>query len=349
MNHTGYSLRIIRSPADIEAATEEWRQLVLADPTATPFQLPEMVLPLHLLQHDPGSPYIATLRATNGSLKALLPLQLRTSGVGLSRTTLSAMTGWHASFFSGVTAADTPNGLERLISMLQQRSDWDLCDLRFVRENTPLLHALQPQTIRHGVAMVIAPLATSGTSFSSRKLAVERRRIERQGTMVFTASEPPDRLAEVASVLGQFHSERWSATPDALEFHTPGRVALLAGMLASLGSALRAGTLRLDGKILAVHIAVRHHSAQYCWRVGHDSAFRLRSPGRILYEAMIRQAMTEGCDRYELGRGEEPYKQKWEPTSIPLHRAALRSRSWRAELSRFRASISSTMNSSTDQ
>ena len=52
---------------------------------------------------------------------------------------------------------------------------------------------------------------------------------------------------------------------------------------------------------------------------------------------MIAEAFATGCERCDLGRGEEPYKELWATETRPLVRVMLPGRTWRARLAALRA------------
>lgn len=74
---------------------------------------------------------------------------------------------------------------------------------------------------------------------------------------------------------------------------------------------LRLFMLRLEGRPLAMCLALQAHGACHLLKAGYDMAFSRHSPGNILMHAVMRECFAAGVARVELNGDSEPYKLCW--------------------------------------
>lgn len=67
-------------------------------------------------------------------------------------------------------------------------------------------------------------------------------------------------------------------------------------------------TLRVDGRLAAVHLGMRTETALHHWFTAYDRRLYKYSPGLILLLELAREASKRGIRRIDLGRGPEQWK-----------------------------------------
>jgi CelD/BcsL family acetyltransferase involved in cellulose biosynthesis len=124
---------------------------------------------------------------------------------------------------------------------------------------------------------------------------------------------------------GCFASLRWAA------FHRDVARRLLAE------GRLRLSMLELEGTAVAAEYHLAGSQATYAYQGGVDPARLAEEPGRLSTICSIKQAIAERHARFELLRGDEPYKAHWRATPTETRRlqaapprawARLRHRTW---------------------
>ncbi len=79
-------------------------------------------------------------------------------------------------------------------------------------------------------------------------------------------------------------------------------------------SALYAGD-----RLIAAHLGLCTRSNLHLWFPAYDSEFHRYSPGLIMLLMMAQAASERGITRFELGPGEEPYKQQFKSADHMIH------------------------------
>jgi CelD/BcsL family acetyltransferase involved in cellulose biosynthesis len=319
--------------AALDALGPEWDALADTVPGCSYYQTATATLAL-AIRNDPAlRPAVLTARDATGALCGVLPLAIRTRD---ARRTLVPLVEWHASVFD--TIAGSPSIAQALWrGSTQLISGWDVADLRYVPDHALLRQAIPAGWSADGVAKRL-PLDRGAWAATPPKFAVEMRRLSRRGELVFAPTTPRSSLPELIERFAALHTARWHSEGPAAEFaDEAGRARLTALLVPATDQGVaRIGTLQLDDEIIAVHIAFWWHRVHYTWRIAHAPGWKPYSIGMMLYDLMFRAAADEGAVAAELGRGDEPYKERWHPVSSPLwrrlsHGPTLRGRLGRAK------------------
>lgn len=77
-------------------------------------------------------------------------------------------------------------------------------------------------------------------------------------------------------------------------------------------------TLLVEGQVAAVHLGMVTPTAFHYWFPTYNPEFRRYSPGQILLLHMIEAATEQNLQRFDFGKGEESYKQKFATDSFTL-------------------------------
>ena len=108
----------------------------------------------------------------------------------------------------------------------------------------------------------------------------------------------------------------------AFETRTP----LFAGQL----SALYAGD-----RLVACHLGLRSGPVCHIWFITYDPEYSAYSPGLLLLMGMAEAAEAAGLSLFDLGRGEQSYKQRFQTGFVPLGEGAVSRPTWLAGAVRF--------------
>ncbi len=225
----------------------------------------------------------------------------------------------------------------RIIAALDERRErWDLCDLQDLREDSPLARAvsaggLRSEFVEQYVCSSIA-LPSAADEFHAglphglkRNLRRCREKLERLGAVAFETVQGAA-VCEALHCLFDLHRARWQAKENgsgmlagnAMEaFHRGAAVAL------SEGGRARFHVLRLDGRIVAVTYILAHGERAGGYLGGFDPALAAFSPGALLLEYAIDEAIRAGAREFDFLRGEEAYKRDWGAVPYRTYRLRL--------------------------
>jgi CelD/BcsL family acetyltransferase involved in cellulose biosynthesis len=146
-----------------------------------------------------------------------------------------------------------------------------------------------------------------------RGLRRRRRRLDAEGRVEVAIADGrtdlDDLLAESIRVEGLGWKGR-RRTAIGSERATTGFYRDVARWAAARGT-LRLAFLRLDGRSLAVDIAIEDGGRHYLLKTGYDPDFRHLAPGLLLRLAMIERAFSSGLRSYEFLGTDEPWKLAW--------------------------------------
>jgi len=74
---------------------------------------------------------------------------------------------------------------------------------------------------------------------------------------------------------------------------------------------LKVALLRVNGRAVAMHLALESDGRYYMLKTGYDVAFKQAGPGRLLDYEMASRAFSEGLKSFEFLGADEPYKLDW--------------------------------------
>lgn len=324
---------ILSSSEDLERFEDEWFDLWSRCPGASPFQSPDWLIPwwknfgagkvwAHLVRDDSGPAGIAPLY-------------------------ISEKNGRSEAFFIGTGVSDCLDFLIRPDSSLQAAAclcesiarglgPLDGCDLQEVSADSPLLRAdltaacrmkIEPHNLRFVVAL------PESMELYLRVLANKHRNNLRRAKRLLRESGPAeietpdaDTLDSFLDALFSLHGRRWA------EIRQPG--VLQGEVMRSFhgevcSRMLKRGLLRLYRMSLGNRPAAALYSFQrggrvYCYLSGFDPEMGRCSPGMVLLEHAIEEAIGEGVREFDFLRGDEEYKMKWNPEPRRNYRVFLK-------------------------
>ena len=245
--------------------------------------------------------------------------------------------------------ADLPDVAEALVDLLASAAGpheahpdpWDAVDLRRLRDGDPALGALRDAFDRHAAGAgwsvvvevedvcpvaVLRPdagiddfLATLGKK-ERHEIRRKVRRAEAAGSVELVRSADP--LSDLDAFI-DLHQKRWGA--DGLFPPTEGgamsrRFFARLFDLCAPESFLDLRFLEVDGRRIAAGVTFEDASAVYYYNAGVDPEARDLSPGVVMVERYVRDALDRGKVRLDFLRGDEAYKYEWGAVDSPIRR-----------------------------
>lgn len=153
--------------------------------------------------------------------------------------------------------------------------------------------------------------------------ARRRRGLERDhGLVTFTFSEPDHAVLD--QVL-RWKSDQYRRTGRRDVFAEPGMKRLVHDLLDTQDSEFAAplAVLRAGNEIVAAHLGLRSPAILAWWFPVYATRFSRYSPGLILCLEVLRAMGDQGLHVLDLGKGDEPYKQRLANAEIPLLQGAV--------------------------
>jgi CelD/BcsL family acetyltransferase involved in cellulose biosynthesis len=182
------------------------------------------------------------------------------------------------------------------------------------------LAGLVPRCEQHEAAAVLELADTwEGVMESLDKkkrheLRRKRRRFEEQvGAPVLERRHGDDAVAA-------FSDLHRSAGGDKARFMTKEMEAFFAALHRDAGGVI--DFLVAGGRHIAAAFGFEDQDTYYLYNSGFDTAHAGASPGIVLVELLMRQAVSSGRDRFDFLKGEETYKFRLGASARPLYRVA---------------------------
>jgi CelD/BcsL family acetyltransferase involved in cellulose biosynthesis len=295
-----------------------WTDLWRRDPTATPFQSPQWILPW--FKHFGSGDVLALVERNNGELSALAPLFILRDDDDPSDSLGMLIGSGNSDYLDILTTSDA--SVDQLVARLAS-ADCAMWDLQQLRATSSLLKAVAPPGYEDAVedhdACVVLSIDGAGESLENlvsthfrKKLRYYRRALEREGS-VSIETPVPDTIDAFMDALFALHAARWKqrGLPGMLaaevdqSFHRE----VARGMLAT--GALRMYAIRAAERIVAVFYGFAHHGTVYYYLSGYDPALERLSIGNLIVAHAIEQAVHDGANVFDFLRGAEEYKYAW--------------------------------------
>lgn len=157
------------------------------------------------------------------------------------------------------------------------------------------------------------------TSSSLRSTTARRRRnlVRDHGPVSLEFSEPDHAILDQ---LIEWKSEQYRRTGRRDPFSQPGVRPLVHELLdtADTGFAAPLTVLRAGDEIVAAHLGLRSATTLAWWFPVYDTRYHRYSPGLILCLELLRAMPGQGLRSLDLGKGDEPYKQRLANAEIHL-------------------------------
>jgi CelD/BcsL family acetyltransferase involved in cellulose biosynthesis len=349
-----------------EIAETDWDRLVAATAWATPFSR-------HCVQKAWWDAYGATahdqtleiVAEATDRLVGIAPLMHRHElepGDVAARTMLRHASGlpfravpesatavffgasYHSDYATVLAApADLPAVCDAIAAFLarQDRSRWDVVDLRRLRQGDPATDELMAAFDRRCEEAClcatrevedVCPVVTlpEGVDFEGylgtlgkkerHEIRRKMRRAEAAGTVALESSADP--LADLDEFVA-LHQKRWGA--EGLFPPTEGGAAsrcFFHGLFADCApkGVLDLSFLTVGGRRIAAGVTFDDGGTTYYYNAGVEPDARELSPGVVMVGRYIQRAIDRGRRRLDFLRGNEPYKYEWGAVDVPIER-----------------------------
>jgi CelD/BcsL family acetyltransferase involved in cellulose biosynthesis len=309
----------IESPTVAAKLEDEWWELWSRCPMATPFQSPAWLLPWWEA-FTPGRLCMVTAREAE-RLVALAPLYLEQGPHGARLLPLGAsISDHHDVLLDPEFATAACGGLAAYLARCGPI--WESWELGELAPDAAALRLLAPagceDRIEPSSACPVLCLPSSGTieaHVSSRKrrdITMARNRAGRRGAVEIVPADRNSALPMLENLF-RLHRARWQSRGGAgvladsrvQRFHRAAVPRLLQAGL------LRLCELRIAGDTAGVHYGLQHRVRAFAYISGFDPRYAFESPGTILIEYALNQAISDGAREFHFLRGREDYKYQW--------------------------------------
>lgn len=319
----------------LEALRPEWSALWERAPAATPFQSPEWLLPWW--RHFGGEGLWTLALRREGRLVGLAPFFVHTDPEhGARQVTLVGNGPTDHLDLLLHPEIEREGGAAVLAHLAERRDAWDICDFRDLPAGSALLRAPLPAQVS-GDEEEEEPCPTLVLPDSEERfpqlvpgkllgtLRYRRRRAEKLGEVRFEEATE-ETVQEIFATLLRLHGARWAERGEEGVLRGPGVEAfhrdVLVGFLAR--GWLRLHALRVADRVVAVHYGFVARERGYSYISGFAPDFEKVSPGGLVVEHAIRDALRQGAREFDFLRGREPYKYAWGAVDRPQYRRRLK-------------------------
>jgi CelD/BcsL family acetyltransferase involved in cellulose biosynthesis len=325
-------MHIVFSEDGRDFQAHDWSDLVREDPSGTFFQLPRYLkLYWEEFGETPEHLLLAFAEDDDGTQVAAVAFE-RIGG------TLRFLGGTEVTDYQGPVAA--PGAHERvakeLWSALVAREDWTTADLGGLPEDGPWVHLLRGSAASQGLAVLedddqngIAPfidLPPTWDAYLEGLPAKLRHEIRRKAKKLESEAGPfrvvTADATTLAPMLDRFvELHRTSEGPKGV-FMVPG----MEIFFRRLGEAFcpdgvfRLNMIEVGGTFVAGTIGFSFAETTYLYNSAFDRAWGALAPGMVLVAEDIRLAIEEGCTRFDLLKGDYPYKYRFGATPKRVRR-----------------------------
>ena len=306
---------------DLIQLRDEWRDLLLRSPSATPFQSPEWLI-TWWKYFGKGRLQVISLRS-EGRLAGLAPLFIFSPPEGEQRDIRFIGTGITDYLDFVLEPGLGLTGTSLILDHLGAKgSEWDICDFHELRPESTLLEISFPdelhtcRLIQDFCPVLLLP-ANAEEYYRSLSGTFHTRLIRAKKSLTGSGAE----LVEAdAATLPYFLEELFRLHGAAWEYRdqtgvlSDSTIRSFHSEVASLfmeSGCLRLFGLRQKDKLLAVIYALASGSKLFFYIGGHDPAFARLSPGTVLMALVIELAISEGFREIDFLRGNEKYKFNW--------------------------------------
>jgi CelD/BcsL family acetyltransferase involved in cellulose biosynthesis len=298
---------------------QDWSGLVAGDPEGTFFHIPRY-LKLYWEEFGDEAELLLSFGAEDGEVLGAAAFER----IG---TELRFLGGTEVTDYMGPVAAPGAEDAlaKELVAALARRDDWSRADLRGLPEGSRWLERLSQAAADAGLSVErgedgVAPLLLLAGSYEeylaglpiklrheigrkSRRLAAEAGRYR-----VVLATEE-----SLGADLDRFVALHRASEGPKGKFMQPG----MEIFFRRLGEAFlpdrifRLAFLEIEGHRVAGAIGFSFRETFYLYNSAFDREWSRLSPGMVLVAELIRQAIAEGCTRFDMLKGDLAYKYRF--------------------------------------
>jgi CelD/BcsL family acetyltransferase involved in cellulose biosynthesis len=203
--------------------------------------------------------------------------------------------------------------------------DWDVLLLSDLAPDRPLVQALQEVFAAQGRALHVEtpsripfghlPLTWDlylASLSSSRRQAIRqsRKKFETAVGGRFYQCTDNTKLTQIFQRLSELHRMRWEGRSKHHSFASPRYLAFHQALVETLGltGQLRLYCLEVAERVIAVLYCYRYKNTLCYFQSGFDPSLSDISPGQVLIAYVIENAIAEGCDIFDMLKGDYGHK-----------------------------------------
>lgn len=326
------SAEVIKEAADLDALSDEWRQLAVAAGNA--FLTPEWFAAWAKHYGQRSSPFVVTVRDRPGHLVGLLPLARTNRTIHFAGANVG---DWFGPLVRAGCDADVARAAARAIATASRAP----VVLHNVDRSASWIQALMDAAPRQRNRLQLQenvipfiPLPATWEEFANERsrnfrsqVGRKERKLLRSHAARFRLACDPNLIATDMKTFFALHESRWAATGGS----TLTRGAVQSYHADFAEAALRQGWLRLwfleaQGQDVAAWYGWRVGDRYFYFNGGWDPAWSDASVGLVLMAHSIRSAIEEGAAEYNFLLGDEDYKARFASAYRPVETVVLAQR-----------------------
>ena len=216
---------------------------------------------------------------------------------------------------------------EALLQWLSNQSDWDICCLSMLPDNSKIARALANQLNVAKWSLTVERTPNSAIDLpSSWEGFVERlagdfrplvtrypKRLSNRYRVRIHRCDSVEELDRALEVLFSLHQKRWNQVNESGSFGCEQRrqfYRLMSESFLQMGW-LELWLLELDGVDVAAQFCFRYRKTAYILQEGFDPTFSGDKVGYVLRSAVLRHLIDSGIQKYDFLGGFNNHKQNW--------------------------------------
>lgn len=235
----------------------------------------------------------------------------------------------HTDYNNFILLKQKPKCVKLFLDCLKKFSDWDLLDLRDIREGSSTAEALyfvSASNKNSGLKLIYGTYCPSiilpksidvfvkGLSRNMRKnLRKRMKRLRKKYKVEFKTQRDFSSVEEAMKAFFRLHQKRWRskgkggafASENFKNFHLD-----VAKVFDEKGW-LDLRFLTVDGKPIAAAYTFDYNLKKYGYLTGFDPEFEKYGVGNLLKFHLVEECIKRGFIEYDLTRGFESYKARW--------------------------------------
>ena len=317
---------------EVAALEPEWNGLLAGSDTDTIFLTFEWITAYLRWIAGDAAPTVLVAREA-GEIVGIAPLMIATrtdSGAPVRRVEFIGVPNSDYSDFI-ITGGRLPVLRAFFKHLLGMRRQWDEVWLTEIPDSSGTIEAATsifsrpwiPGMVRAGVecpTLVIAGHEDEILDSLARKKYIGKRDLQKsiayigtQGDLRFRHADTLDDALAVLPHLFRLHRQRWAGTPTPSKFENPNYERFYTELLTRLWPKghVAITAMELDGLPIAVSFAFPYGTSWTNHNWAYDFEFSKFSPGSLLIQFMIADAVAQGYREFDFTRGAEAYKERF--------------------------------------
>ena len=301
---------ILTTSAQLLALRADWTALLREAETATPFLMPEWVIPWWDTLGHGHELAVVTIR-DSGTLVGLVPFMRTQERHARLPVVILQFLGTPLADRMDVLAA--PGHLETVVSaafdaLTAAPFSWDLLRLREVPSYSPSLPVLRAQVAARGWASserecAFVPVMSVAKTYEAlrpdfgrhirKKMNNTRNQLLKRGEVTCQRElVTRQALGAVLEEIARVERASWKGAAGVGIFSSPEQERFFRTALPDMADAgaVDLALLHVDGALVAYHLGLRWADRYYSYNLAHDTAWDGSSPGTVLMDHIIRDS-----------------------------------------------------------